>query len=505
MADPLVCRQLPLVFAKNNKILPLRSEGDTLWLAVADPHNQEQIDAAAIALKASNVQLGIASPSALQAAMNSLYQEQADVMDLFMPVEDLADEVQVDSVTIQAEMPRYLHYIMYEAVRKNASDIHLERYENQVIIKFRIDGHLRMVREMTFLNGRNVQSFINKIKIDAKLDIAEQRRPQDGVIRKYVNDNVVDFRVAIVPTLWGENVVLRVLNQSSHIPRLAELGLPAQELRTFEHIIKNPQGYILLTGPTGCGKTTTLYAILQELVKTDKKIITAEDPIEYAISGIQQSQVNDAIGNTFEKYMRSFMRLDPDIILVGEIRDQDTAMMATKAAMTGHLVLSTLHVNDSVSSVRRLADLQVELNLISQTLLAVISQRLARKICPNCLHPYEPDGLLLENAFPNGLPMDISFVHGSGCLACDHTGYHGRLAFVEFWQPKVEERSLIDQGCDGYKLQQAAVENGLKLLAADALEKVQHGLTTIEEVTGTVPMSQIEVYLRLRAALHDNS
>ena len=497
VGEPDICRTLPLTFAKKNSILALRREGDTVWLATSDPQRQDRIDAAARALKAAKVQLGIASPSSLRAAMNSFYQEQASVMDLFMPVEDEADEERLDAVAIQAEMPRYLHYIMYEAVTRRASDIHLERYENEVLIKFRIDGHLLVVREMTFLNVRNVQSFINKIKIDAKLDIAEQRRPQDGVIRKYINDNVVDFRVAIAPTLWGENVVLRVLNQSAHMPTLSELGLPPTELRRFEHIITNPQGYILLTGPTGCGKTTTLYAILQELVKTDKKIITAEDPIEYAIHGIQQSQVNEAIGNTFDRYMRSFMRLDPDVILVGEIRDVDTAMMATKAAMTGHLVLSTLHVNDSVSSVRRLADLQVELNLISQTLQAVVSQRLARRICPSCLHPYVPDQHLLHNAFPNGLPMKINFSHGSGCPHCNQTGYQGRLALVEFWQPNLEERALIDQGSDGFSLLQEAVAQGLKLLAEDALEKVAHGLTTIEEVIGTVPMNQIEAYLRL--------
>ncbi len=498
LVDESYAHQFPLSYAKSNQIIALRSEADTAWLVTADPHNYEKIEAARSALRAHDVHLGVATPSSLLTAMNSIYYNQVDPTQLFLPVEDvmaLDDEEQLTK--IQAEIPRFLNYILYEGVKRKASDIHIERYEKKVLIKLRIDGHLMHMQNMTFLNSGNVQSLLAKIKVDAKLDIAEQRRPQDGVIRKSINSNIVDFRVAIVPTLWGENVVLRILNQSSRMPRLGELGLPAEKLQSFESIIRNPQGFILLTGPTGCGKTTTLYAILQELLETDKKIITAEDPIEYAIEGIQQSQVNEAIGNTFERYMRSFMRLDPDVILVGEIRDQETAAMAAKAAMTGHLVLSTLHVNDSVSTVRRLADLGVEANLISQTLLAVISQRLARKNCPNCSHHYEPNARLLASYFPGGLPFDVSFVHGTGCPACSSTGYSGRLAFVEFWQPGSRERSLIDQGAETNLLRGIAFDNGLKLLTEDALEKIKSGVTTIEELIDTVPMSQVAYYLEL--------
>lgn len=347
-----------------------------------------------------------------------------------------------------------------------------------------------------FITTANVRSLVAKIKVDAKLDIAEQRRPQDGVIRKHVGGEVVDFRVAIVPSLWGENAVLRILNQSQKIPQLGELGLSPAKLAAFRRLTQNPQGFILLTGPTGSGKTTTLYAILQELLKGGRKIVTVEDPTEYAIEGIQQSQADPDIGNTFDRYLRSFMRCDPDVILVGEIRDPETAQMATRAALTGHLVLSTLHVNDSISTVRRLIDLGVEPNLVSQTLLGVISQRLTRRNCHHCLHSYRPPPELAQEFFPGGVAPVPTFMRGTGCSACDHTGYAGRIALVEFWAPEEEERILIDAGADVAALKRAALRGGMEMLVGDAVEKVAKGLTTMEEIRKVVPFTQIANYRR---------
>jgi type IV pilus assembly protein PilB len=399
-------------------------------------------------------------------------------------------------VEIGSGIPKFLDYLLYEGIRRLSSDIHIECYENRVDIKLRIDGVLHNLADTKFITPANVRSLVAKIKVDAKLDIAEQRRPQDGVIRKHVGGQIVDFRVAICPSLWGENAVMRILNQTQKMPKLDEMGFSTAKLEKFRRLIQNPQGFIIMTGPTGSGKTTTLYAILQELMQFNLKIVTVEDPIEYAIGGIQQSQANVDIGNTFDRYLRSFMRCDPDVILVGEIRDPETAQMATRAALTGHLVLSTLHVNDSISTVRRLIDLGVEANLVSQTLLGVISQRLTRRSCSHCLHPYKPEPELMAEFFPEGAPGDLRFVRGTGCSSCDHSGYAGRLALVEFWAPEEPERILIDVGSDVASLRKEAIKGGMEMLVADALDKIARGLTTMEEVRKVVPFTQIVNFRR---------
>jgi len=496
LVDQDFSRKLPRAYCERNLLIVLRQEGDTLWVATDEPKNMDKIHSISTVFHTNKIHLGVSSPSSIRNALNSIYGDKDGTFSLQTPVSDVTSRRQDEVVEIGTGIPKFLDFIMYEGIRQGSSDIHIECYKKKVDIKLRIDGHLQSMANTKFISVSNVKSLVAKIKVDANLDIAEQRRPQDGVIRKHIDGQVIDFRVAIVPSLWGENVVLRILNQSQNMPKLDELGLSAGKLADFRRLIQNPQGLVLVTGPTGSGKTTTLYAILQELLKTGRKIVTVEDPIEYAIEGIQQSQADDLIGNTFDKYLRSFMRCDPDVILVGEIRDPETAQMTARAALTGHLVLSTLHVNDSISTVRRLVDLGVEANLVSQTLLGVISQRLARKACPNCAGEYKPAPDLLEEFFPDGVVKGSRFVKGSGCPGCEHSGYKGRLSLVEFWAPDNDERILIDAGADVQTLRRAAVEHGMEMLAADAIDKVIKGKTTLEEVRMKVPLTQLVSYRR---------
>ena len=496
LTDVELAKRLPRAYCERNLLIALRQEGEVLWVATDEPKSRDKVAALSTVYHTDKLHLGVAAPSSIRNALNYLYGDQDGSFNLDVAVQTIHKSELNEIVEIGSGIPKFLDYLLYEGIRRRSSDIHIECYEKRIDIKLRIDGELQGLADTKFITPANVRSLVAKIKVDAKLDIAEQRRPQDGVIRKHVGGQIVDFRVAICPSLWGENAVLRILNQSQKMPKLDEMGFAATKLAKFRRLIQNPQGFIIMTGPTGSGKTTTLYAILQELLKFDLKIVTVEDPIEYAIDGVQQSQANIDIGNTFDRYLRSFMRCDPDVILIGEIRDQETAQMATRAALTGHLVLSTLHVNDSISTVRRLIDLGVEPNLVSQTLLGVISQRLTRRSCRHCLHPYQPEAGLTAEFFPDGVPGDVQLVRGTGCSSCDHTGYAGRLALVEFWAPEEPERILIDIGADAANLRRGALKGGMEMLVADAIDKISQGLTTMEEVRKVVPFTQIVNYRR---------
>jgi type II secretory ATPase GspE/PulE/Tfp pilus assembly ATPase PilB-like protein len=304
----------------------------------------------------------------------------------------------------------------------------------------------------------------------------------------------VDFRVATQPTLWGENVMLRVLQQGMRVPRMDELGFEPEVLARLRRLIHNPQGLVLVTGPTGSGKTTTLYALLQELNHPDVKILTAEDPIEYVVDGIQQSQVNEDIGNSFDHYVRAFMRQDPDILLVGEIRDKETARSTLRAALTGHLILSTVHANDVFGVVRRIMDLDVEESLLSQTLLCVLGQRLARRVCLGCAEPSTPKPELLAEFFPSGVPAGARLVRGRGCEACEGTGYSGRSALMEFWELDDRERDLLEKGAEVSALRKAAIDGGFRSLMAHAQRLALEGVTTLEELRAVVPYEGIARY-----------
>ncbi len=490
LADAEVVRCVPRSFARANAILALRREGEAVRVVTSRPENVQVLDDVAKAAHARHAHLAVAGEVALLNLLDLFYEANPeDRMLVELPGETPEAEAQ------RADVPRLVEYLLLTGVRRRASDIHIECYDDRVELRYRIDGVLHPAPDAP-LNLRNVRPVIAAFKVAAGMDIAERRRPQDGAIRRRYREGTVDFRVAAQPTIRGENLVLRILNQTQSVPRLADLGFPSGTLDRFERLIRNPQGLILLTGPTGCGKTTTLYSVLQQLRGMDVKIVTAEDPVEYAIDGIQQSQVHDAIGNTFNRFLRAFLRQDPDVILIGEIRDAETAEMTIRAALTGHLIFSTLHVNEAVGVVRRLTDLGLESNLISQTLLCVVSQRLARRNCARCAAPYQPDADLVGEFYPEGLPAGATFRKGTGCPACDHTGYRGRLALVEYWEPDDAVRALIDRRAETEDLRAQALASGMHVLFGDALEKAEAGLTTLEELAAVVPFEQIVRYRR---------
>lgn len=394
------------------------------------------------------------------------------------------------------EIKRIINQMLLTAITEGASDIHLENLENLVHVRFRVDGVLEDRR--TPIGKENIANVISVLKVDAGLDIAERRRSQDGVFKKRVGrERFIDFRINVHATPFGEDAVIRILDRQKNLLPLEKLGFSEATLETYLRLISNPQGLILFTGPTGSGKTTTLYSTLSYLNSGNRKIVTAEDPIEYVLSGISQYQVNEAIGNTFDDYARRFLRKDPDIILIGEIRDSKTARACINAAMTGHLVFSTLHTNDAFGVVRRLQNLEVPAESVADSLLLVVSQRLARRICPQCQESGRPDPRLVGDFFPGGVPSGIRLKIASGCPACRGKGFRGRVGLYEFWEVKSEARRMIAREASEEEIRRAALAEGARVLLQDAVSKVAAGLTTLDELSRVVPIDQLQRYAQL--------
>jgi type IV pilus assembly protein PilB len=494
-------------FADRNLILPLRldHEAEVLEVAISDPTNlqvRDMLDSVAEA-QGAELKLVLAGPSRLRDSIRYAYNF---TKQMEIELEDLEIETDVDweegadgrsEITITEDLPkmrRILNKLLYEAVTEGASDIHVENLETRTQVRFRIDGILH--ERTTPINKNNIQKIISVLKIDSGLNIAERRRAQDGVFKMRIGkDRNIDFRINVHATQFGEDAVIRVLDRDRNLLGLSELGFAPEVQARYESLVANPQGLILITGPTGSGKTTTLYSSLAHLNTGDKKIVTAEDPVEYHMDGVTQYQVNNFIGNTFAEYTRRFLRKDPDIILVGEIRDDETAISCMRAAMTGHLVFSTLHTNDAVSVVQRLRDLSLDSSSIADAILCVIQQRLARRNCPDCRKPYTPDPSLMREFYPTGeVPPEARFVHGTGCSACHGKGLRGRVGLYEFWAIKRPTRQVISAGADENEIRRSAVENGLNSLVEDALRKVYAGLTTLEELRRVVPVEQIRTH-----------
>jgi type IV pilus assembly protein PilB len=391
------------------------------------------------------------------------------------------------------EVKRMVNHMLYSAVTEGASDIHLENHEKEAKVRFRLDGILE--DRVTPINKHNIANVISILKVDAGLDIAERRRSQDGVFKKRIGkDYIIDFRINVHATPFGEDAVIRILDRRKNLMPLDKLGFDQSTLRNYHRLIQNPQGLILFTGPTGSGKTTTLYSTLMYLNQGNKKIVTAEDPIEYTLQGISQYQVNEAIGNTFDDYARRFLRKDPDIILIGEIRDSNTSKSCVDAAMTGHLVFSTLHTNDCIGVVPRLRNLGTPAASISDSILLVVTQRLARRICVQCKEEYKPEPSLYQPYFPNGLPSGMVFTRGVGCEACRYLGYRGRVGLYEFWEVQTETRRAINRGVTEEELRDSAIENGMRPLLEDGLLKVKNGITNLEELARVISIEQIRQY-----------
>jgi general secretion pathway protein E len=406
--------------------------------------------------------------------------DEDDPESILLEIEETSDLL---DDTSDAPVIKLVNLVLSQAVRDNASDIHIESYKDRVKIRKRVDGILYDM----YSPPRHVQGkLISRIKIMAKMDIAEKRLPQDGRIEIRIADRNVDIRVSTLPTSFGERVVMRLLDKSNTLVPLEDLGLSKEDMNQFLRLIKAPHGIILVTGPTGSGKTTTLYSALGILNNPDINIITVEDPIEYQMNGISQMQVNSKIGLTFAKGLRTIVRQDPDVILVGEIRDMETAEIAIQSALTGHLVFSTLHTNDAASAITRLIDMGVEPFLVSSSVNAIMAQRLVRKICPHCREPYVPSETYLELV---GLsPLEFAgreIFRGVGCVHCLHTGYKGRIGIFELMSLTPAMKSLILTTSDAGQIKEQALsspEIGMKTLRQDGLRKVLAGLTTLEEV-----------------------
>ena len=494
-------------FAERNLILPLKLDYDAevLEVAICDPTNLQVRDMLESVAEGQGVslQLVLAGPKRLKDSISHAYnfdeQMEIDLEELEIEADTDWDE-DLDSrheITMTEELPkmrRIINKLLYEAVTEGASDIHIENLETRTQVRFRIDGILH--ERTPPINKGNVGKIISVLKIDSGLNIAERRRAQDGVFKMRIGkDRNIDFRINVHATQFGEDAVIRVLDRTRNLLSLSELGFSAAVHDRYESLVINPQGLILITGPTGSGKTTTLYSSLGHLNQGDKKIVTAEDPVEYHLDGITQYQVNAFIGNTFAEYTRRFVRKDPDIILVGEIRDDETALSCIRAAMTGHLVFSTLHTNDAVSVVQRMRDLGLDSSSLADALLCVIQQRLARRNCEECRKPYTPEPIILREFYPDGnIPKEARFVRGTGCNACHGNGLRGRIGLYEFWEVKRATRQIIGAGADESAIRESAIELGLASLVEDAMRKVYSGLTTLEELRRVVPVEQIRSY-----------
>ncbi|WP_456401677.1 GspE/PulE family protein [Persephonella sp.] len=374
-----------------------------------------------------------------------------------------------------------LNSLFLKAVRSNASDIHFEPYSDKVLVRFRLDG---VLHEVTTIPVNAYPQIVSRVKIISKLNVAEKRLPQDGRIKVKIGEKQLDMRVSTLPTVFGERIVIRLLDRSNKLLTLEELGFEKEDLEKYERIIKKPHGLVLVTGPTGSGKSTTLYASLLKLKTPKKNIITIEDPVEYQINGISQIQVNPKIDLTFANGLRSILRQDPDIVMVGEIRDLETAEIAIHASMTGHLVLSTLHTNDAPSAVARLVDMGVEPFLVASSLEGVIAQRLVRKICKSCKKTYKADeGTLYElKKYLSDIPDDLTLYKGEGCEECLGSGYKGRIAIYEIMEIDEEMRTVISKQPESMAVREKALSKGMKPLIIDGFNKVLKGVTTIEEV-----------------------
>lgn len=490
---PNVVELVPESVARECCVLPLASDEDSLTVLISDPNDVETLDKLRFILD-RRISTALASRESISEAINRYYGQQdaesADSMlqeftETAIDFTETAEEVQGSSdeeVIDETSAPivRLVQLIITEAVQLRASDIHIEPFEDRVRIRYRIDG---VLVERDSCPRRLLGAMLSRIKILAKIDIAERRRPQDGRIKVTVGEKELDLRVSVLPTNHGQSVVMRILDKDSIKVGVRQLGLSEQDFRTFKQLIRRPNGIILVTGPTGSGKTTTLYAALNELNRPDRKIITAEDPVEYYLPGINQVEVRHDIGLDFARIIRAMLRQAPNIILVGEMRDQETAEMGIQASLTGHLVFSTLHTNDAPGAITRMVDMGVPSYLVASSVVAVLAQRLVRVICPKCKVPHRPTDAALEAA---GIPLEVAakanFSRGKGCTYCQKKGYRGRLGIFELMLMSSRIREMAFKGASTQDIRKTAIGLGMRTLYQDGLQKVINGVTTLEEV-----------------------
>jgi type IV pilus assembly protein PilB len=486
-AELLKC--VPPATARTYQCFPVALNGNALQLALADPFNSAHVDELGFVIK-RDLQIVVAAPDSIQRAIEKHYgQETASMSDVLKEIgdtgiaetnTDAADEAALAALADAAPIVRFVNMVLSQAVNDRASDIHFEPFEDEFKIRYRVDG---VLYEMSPPPKSLALSVISRIKVMANLNISERRMPQDGRLSVPVSGRTVDLRVSTLPTAFGESIVLRVLDRAAISLELETLGFPPAIYDYVTEVIQRPNGIFVVTGPTGCGKTTTLYSCLRRVNTIDTKLLTAEDPVEFDIEGIMQVPINEGAGMTFSKALRSFLRQDPDIIMVGEMRDLETAQISIQASLTGHLVLSTLHTNDSPGAVTRLVDMGVEPFLISSTLCAVLGQRLVRRVCKECRTPFEPteQQLNLLNLSLHDLG-EKNFFYGRGCSTCHDSGYNGRKGIYELLAVTDAIRNLINDRAPTLVVRQKAVETGMVTLREDGLRSIFDGDTTIEEV-----------------------
>ncbi len=490
--DEEVIKSIPEEIIRKYKIVPVDKTGNTLTVALADPSNIYLLDELRILTKSQIVPV-ISFETDIIETINkylsndkSKYEEmlkditeEPQAMEVLTPSEEAPEEGELEEEVNQAPVIQLVNLIISEAIKSRASDIHIEPQEKALRLRYRIDG---VLQDRTPPPKKFQNAIISRIKIMAEMDIAERRLPQDGRFKVRIEGRDVDFRVSTVPTPFGEKVVMRILDRASLVLDLKQLGFDQEILETYNKLVNRPWGMILVTGPTGSGKSTTLYATLNTINDPRKNILTIEDPIEYQLKGITQVHARSDIGLTFAAGLRAFLRQDPDVILVGEIRDHETADIAIKAALTGHLVLSTLHTNDASSTPTRLINMGVEPYLVAATLLMSLAQRLVRRICENCKETYTPSSEVLKALGIEENMSKAKFCRGKGCPQCHHTGYRGRVALYELLVISDKLRDLILQRVPSNVIKEQAIKEGMQTLRQAGIKKILQGMTTVEEV-----------------------
>ncbi len=499
--DPMLVDNIPIQFCRDNKILPIARDDFNVTVVVADPLNIHPLDDLRLILS-TNINMIVSPPSVIENSINRVFERANDASQKVLDelnVGDVGDEGDLDETrdlleSSDDEKPiiRLVNSLLARAVKERASDIHIEPLENEVLVRFRIDG---MLQDKTQIQKRHAGSLASRIKVIGKLDIAEKRVPQDGRISIKVAGKDIDVRLSVIPVAFGERIVMRLLDKSSGGKRLDQMGLEKRTYDALGNLIEQKHGIVLVTGPTGSGKSTLLYACLMHINTSDINILTIEDPVEYQVSGVGQIEVKDKIGMTFASGLRAILRQDPDVIMIGEIRDSETARIAVQASITGHLVLSTLHTNDTASTVTRFLDFGVQPFQLSSAVLGIVATRLLRRLCQNCREAYDPSDVELHQIGIKRADLKGRQIYraGHGCDRCFGIGYHGRIGVYELMVFDEEMRTLIMQTQDAKTIKKRAVDKGMITLRDAALHKVVTGDTSLDEAVRKTQTDELEI------------
>jgi general secretion pathway protein E len=499
--DPMLVDNIPIQFCRDNKILPIARDDFNVTVVVADPLNIHPLDDLRLILS-TNINMIVSPPSVIENSINRVFERANDASQKVLDelnVGDVGDEGDLDETrdlleSSDDEKPiiRLVNSLLARAVKERASDIHIEPLENEVLVRFRIDG---MLQDKTQIQKRHAGSLASRIKVIGKLDIAEKRVPQDGRISIKVAGKDIDVRLSVIPVAFGERIVMRLLDKSSGGKRLDQMGLEKRTYDALGNLIEQKHGIVLVTGPTGSGKSTLLYACLMHINTSDINILTIEDPVEYQVSGVGQIEVKDKIGMTFASGLRAILRQDPDVIMIGEIRDSETARIAVQASITGHLVLSTLHTNDTASTVTRFLDFGVQPFQLSSAVLGIVATRLLRRLCQNCREAYDPSDVELNQIGIKRADLKARQIYraGHGCDRCVGIGYHGRIGVYELMVFDEEMRTLIMATQDAKTIKKRAVDKGMITLRDAALHKVVTGDTSLDEAVRKTQTDELEI------------